>query len=171
MKHSCLLYLFLLIGFQSFGQDYFIETYPHVWLRSVDYTQRVAEAMPADRYDFKPDEGFMSFGEQMLHIAGNIEYLTEKISGEKVSFYDREQTANFKKAAIISILEEANTHIAGLILSISPEALQEEVSFGNVKMNRENLFYLLRDHQTHHRGQAVVYLRLNEIKVPAYVGW
>lgn len=127
--------------------------------------------MPADRYDYKPDEGFMSFGEQMLHIAGNIEYLTEIITGEKISFHDREQAANFNKAEIISILQEANSHVAGLILTISPEALYEELNFGNVEMSRENLFYLLRDHQTHHRGQAVVLLRLNKIKIPPYVGW
>jgi len=30
---------------------------------------------------------------------------------------------------------------------------------------------LLNDHQTHHRGQLVVYLRLNGIKPPAYIGW
>ncbi|KEO75608.1 DinB family protein [Anditalea andensis] len=171
MKQSSSLLFFFLIAFQSFGQDYFRETFPQVWQRTIDYTLSVAESMPADRYDFKPEEGFMSFGEQMLHIAGNIEYLTEKITGEKVSFYDREQAAAFKKKDIISILMEANAQVAGLILTISSEALQEEVTFGNVKMSRVNLFYLLRDHQTHHRGQAVVYLRLNEIKVPAYVGW
>jgi len=171
MKRLFFTIAFLSITFLSFAQDHFKNTFPQVWQRSVDYTQRVVQAMPADKYDFRPEEGFMSFGEQLLHIAGNVEYLTEKITGKKVSFYDRKQSANLSKAEIINILQEANSHVAGLILTISQETLQEEVNFGNVKMSRENLFYLLRDHQTHHRGQAVVYLRLNKIEVPAYVGW
>jgi len=171
MKFNSLLLLLLLCSFQSFVQDHFKKTFPQAWQRSIDYTQRVAQAMPADKYDFKPEEGFMSFGEQLLHIAGNVEYLTEKISGEKVSFYDRDRSASLNKAEIISILQEANSYIAGLILNISQETLQEKVIFGNVEMSRENMFYLLRDHQTHHRGQTVVYLRLNKIEVPAYVGW
>jgi len=171
MKFNSLLVLLLLCSFQSFAQDHFKKTFPQVWQRSIDYTERVAQAMPADKYDFKPDDGFMSFGEQLLHIAGNVEYLTEKITGERVSFYDRDRSATLTKADIIRILQEANSYVAGLILTISQETLQEEVNFGNVEMTRENLFYLLRDHQTHHRGQAVVYLRLNKIEVPAYVGW
>ena len=171
MKFNRLLVLLLLCSFQSFAQDHFKTTFPNVWQRSIDYTERVAQAMPADKYNFKPEEGFMSFGEQLLHIAGNVEYLTEKITGERISFYDREQSATLNKDQIINILQEANSYVAGLILTTSHETLQEEVSFGNEEMSRENLFYLLRDHQTHHRGQTVVYLRLNKIEVPAYVGW
>jgi len=171
MKRLFFTIAFLSITFLSFAQNHFKNAFPQVWQRSVDYTQRVAQAMPADKYNFKPEEGFMSFGEQLLHIAGNVEYLTEKITGERVSFYDRDRSATLTKADIIRILQEANSYVAGLILTISQETLEEEVSFSNVKMSRENLFYLLRDHQTHHRGQAVVYLRLNKIEVPAYEGW
>ncbi|MEM6517680.1 MAG: DinB family protein, partial [Bacteroidota bacterium] len=27
------------------------------------------------------------------------------------------------------------------------------------------------DHVTHHRGQATIYLRMNGIKPPDYIGW
>jgi uncharacterized damage-inducible protein DinB len=30
---------------------------------------------------------------------------------------------------------------------------------------------LMHDHHTHHRGQIIVYLRLNGLKPPKYVGW
>lgn len=38
-------------------------------------------------------------------------------------------------------------------------------------MTRRQILLLLHDHQTHHIGQVIVYLRLKGIKPPAYVGW
>jgi uncharacterized damage-inducible protein DinB len=38
-------------------------------------------------------------------------------------------------------------------------------------MNKLQILNLLNDHQTHHRAQLIVYLRINGIKPPDYVGW
>src|SRR5256885_16977680 len=39
------------------------------WQISKEFTLAVAEAMPAESYDFKPNPEEMSFGELMIHIA------------------------------------------------------------------------------------------------------
>src|SRR5437016_9614729 len=39
------------------------------WQISKEFTLAVAEAMPAESYDFKPSSEEMSFGELMIHIA------------------------------------------------------------------------------------------------------
>jgi uncharacterized damage-inducible protein DinB len=49
--------------------------------------------------------------------------------------------------------------------------LREEIEFGGVKMPKGTIFYLMRHHATHHRAQAILYLRMNGIEAPDYRGW
>lgn len=42
---------------------------------------------------------------------------------------------------------------------------------GAGRMSKLQFINLLNDHQTHHRGQMMVYLRLNGIQPPEYMGW
>ena len=46
-----------------------------------------------------------------------------------------------------------------------------ELGGGRIKVTGRELFYLTRDHVTHHRGQMVVYLRLKGLEPPQYVGF
>ncbi len=38
-------------------------------------------------------------------------------------------------------------------------------------MTERQIINLMNDHLTHHRAQAIVYLRLNGVMPPKYVGW
>jgi uncharacterized damage-inducible protein DinB len=58
-----------------------------------------------------------------------------------------------------------------LIVEISTDDLNAAIEFRKLEMSKENIFYLLRDHQVHHRGQCIVYLRMVGVKAPPYVGW
>ena len=46
----------------------------HHWKTSKEFTLAVAEAMPADSYDFKPNPEEMSFGALMIHIGDEISH-------------------------------------------------------------------------------------------------
>ncbi len=153
------------------AQTYFFDQFPDVWQRNMDYTRALAEAMPANLYDYQPTPESMSFGDQLLHIASNISYLTATLNGERKSFYAKEDRQSLDKDSIIEILDAANNYVLELIKETEKSQLDEEIVFGNENMTKENIFYLLRGHQTHHRAQCLVYLRLNSIATPAYVGW
>src|ERR1700676_401898 len=56
------------------------------WQISEQFTLDVANAMPADFYDFKPNPEEMTFGEQMIHIAGANVFRFHQITGMKPSF-------------------------------------------------------------------------------------
>ena len=49
--------------------------------------------------------------------------------------------------------------------------LEEKVEFFAGPMNKRQILTLLNDHQTHHCGQLIVYLRLKGVKPPDYRGW
>jgi uncharacterized damage-inducible protein DinB len=167
-----LVIMVLIMGSNSLkAQTYFLDQFPDVWQRNMDYSRALAEAMPANLYNYRPTPEAMSFGDQLLHIASNISYLTAIVNGEKRSFYEKEDRSSLDKDSIIEILDAANKYVLELIKKTEQSQLDEEIVFANENMTKENIFYLLRGHQTHHRGQALIYLRLNGIATPAYVGW
>src|ERR1700723_1204826 len=53
----------------SAANKQFIESFEKRWSAAKDLAVAVADAMPAESYDFKPVPAEMSFGEQILHIA------------------------------------------------------------------------------------------------------
>lgn len=163
--------LLLMAGTDLKAQEYFDKQYAGVWQRNLEYSKAVAEAMPESSYDFRPTDEAMSFQEQLLHVADNISMLTSRITGDRNNFYRKEEVTGFKKADVMAILDRANAYVLDLIRNASEAQLNEEIEFGGVSMTKENIFYLLRDHQAHHRAQCLVYLRIKGVSAPGYVGW
>jgi hypothetical protein len=55
----------------------FRDSFVRHWLVERDYTLAVADAMPAENYDFKPNPVQRSFGEQLTHLASaNLAYFS-----------------------------------------------------------------------------------------------
>lgn len=122
---------------------------------SRDYTLTVAEAMPEESYGFKPSEVVWSFKELLNHIAYGIQWWEENhVKGKQTEWappLDKET-----KAAVIDYLRHAYYSLEKTINSV--ELTDESV----------NWFYATLDHITHHRGQAITYLRCQEIASPEY---
>lgn len=155
----------------TYAQSYFTNEFPAVWHRATSYTKAVAEAMPNSLYDYKPNENSMSFQEQQLHIVSNISFLTYLIVGEKTEFYEKNDTDRLDKEQVLSIMDKAFAHVSELIKVIEASTLQQIIHFREENMSKENLFYLIRNHMTHHRAQSIMYLRMHNVEVPKYVGW
>lgn len=163
--------LLLMAGTNLNAQEYFNGQYAGVWQRHLEYSKAVAEAMPEAYYTYKPTDEAMSFQGQFLHIADNISSLTFLITGNRKDFFRKEEANSLKKTEVLNILDQANAYVLDLIQNASDSLLKGEITFRGVAMTKENIFYLIRDHQAHHRAQCLVYLRMNGVQAPGYVGW
>lgn len=56
-----------------------------------------------------------------------------------------------------------------LIKQFDPENLDDQLDYFGLNRSKRQIFLLLSDHITHHRGQMLVHLRLNGIVPPRYV--
>lgn len=122
---------------------------------SLNYTLAVAEAMPENSYNFKPAGGGWNFGELIHHIAYGIHWWEENyIKGNEIP-WDQPPVKN-NKQSIITYLKSAYSSLKN---TIGKQKLDENAVKG---------FHATIDHTTHHRGQAVVYLRCNSIAPPEY---
>jgi len=149
----------------------FKENFLPVWERAANYTLEVVKSLPADKYDYKATDEVGSFAELSGHIAGNIFWLTSQMIIDEESPIKRIDWEQLPKEEIISYLKQAFNYVTETVKEINEENLDDTLEFGGKVVNKKIIFGLMRDHMTHHRAQLILYLRLNNIEPPRYVGW
>lgn len=138
------------------------------WENSKNYLLEMANEMPEVWYGYKPTEREMSFKEQLLHIKQNMDWLgSTYMKAEK----QEEKTEFKRKKEVIEALRHSFDVVGEAIKQLDPEMLKEEVDFFAGPKTRLQILNLLQDHVTHHRGQLIVYMNLNHMEPPKYVGW
>lgn len=156
---------------QSMEMPDFKTSYLPMWQRAAEYLLNVAEAMPDSLYQYKPTADVYTFEAQMLHLADNMFWLsTTKIEGED---YTRQPPGEnvLGKEEVLKKLHKAFEKVEATVQDFNEEELHSTLAFGGTEVTKERIFYLIRDHITHHRAQAILYLRMNGITPPKYVGW
>lgn len=167
---SVLLISLLSSSIRAQPQDSLIVQLSRKWVHAKAYALKMAELMPETDYDFKPAPDEMSFRQQLLHLADNIvwlstSYLSPDLSREKID------TTNLSKSDVIKIVSDAYDIGLKAQRSVSVMQMDKKVKFFSGPMTIRQILMLLHDHQSHHLGQVIVYLRLKGIKPPDYVGW
>lgn len=172
MKKSLLILFVLLLPFSVINaqQTTVKEAFLEKWENSKNYLIEIAEAMPEEFYNFKPTERQMSFKEQLLHIKGNMEWLSKSYFTE-IKYEKGKPNLDMNKAEIIIELEKGFDNVIQIIEKTPDEDLIETVDFFAGPKSKLQILNLMQDHVTHHRGQLIVYLNLNEIDPPKYSGW
>lgn len=149
-------------------KDAFLEK----WNNSKNYLIAIAEAMPEDKYSYAPTEREMSFEAQLLHMRGNMLWLGNTYFSEEE--FDRKSLSKnvpTGKQAVIEALKKSFDEVYTLVDKTPSEELKETIQFFAGPKSKLQILNLLQDHLTHHRGQIIVYLNLNEVVPPDYVGW
>ncbi|MEO8962685.1 MAG: DinB family protein [Ginsengibacter sp.] len=138
-----------------------------------DYTIAVANLMPDSLYNYRPVPAEMSFGEQLIHITQNLYWLTSTYIAEVPNPYHptKDELSKLDKDSIINLVKDAYDFAISSISKMEIKTLSKEFKFSGENLNKYQFLNLIEDHQTHHRAQIVVYLRLNGIKPPKYIGW
>jgi uncharacterized damage-inducible protein DinB len=174
IKQVTFFFLVMTLGFSINGKaqtnDSLLNQLSAKWKNAKTYTLKVAELMPEEQYNFKPVPDEMTFGEQLLHIAQNMNWLsTAYLLGSKQS--SKSDAKVLSKQSIINILNIAYDSALAVHYRLTSQQLDEVVPFFAGPKSRRQILILMHDHQTHHIGQLIVYLRLKKIKPPDYVGW
>lgn len=139
------------------------------WERAKAYTKEYLDAMPEKDFGLKPTPEMRSFADQFLHLTDANYAFMAAASGQKspVNPGDSEKSADKSKAAVTkAVMDGYDFAIAG-IQKIPDSQLNEKISlFGKFELTRQQAIEKAFEHQTHHRGQATVYLRLAGVKPP-----
>jgi uncharacterized damage-inducible protein DinB len=134
----------------------------------------LAEAMPAEKYGFKPTAGEFrearTFGEQVKHVAcGNFAFFNQIEKKEPPSGCATGGPSPARtKAELMAYLRESFAYAQSVLRTMTPANALEPVSgpYGGPS-TRLGITTLAVWHASDHYGQLVVYLRLNGIVPPA----
>ena len=159
----------LLLALPAFCQsraalDEFVQN----WKMSKEFTLAVAELMPAEHYSFKPNPEEFSFGELMLHIAGAQAFRFAQVAGVKAPL---ERADKADKETALRLLKQSFDFCIDLLPKFTPEQLDRMYKvdwYQRPEVTGRQLILGMFVHTAHHRGQAEVYLRVKNIKPPAY---
>ena len=174
IKQVTFFFLLMSLGFSINGKaqtnDSLLNQLSTKWKNAKIYALKVAELMPEEQYNFKPVPDVMTFGEQLLHIAQNMNWLSSAyLLGSKQN--SKSEAKVLIKQSIINTISTAYDSALAVHYRLTPKQLDEVVPFFAGPKSRRQILILMHDHQTHHIGQLIVYLRLKGIKPPEYVGW
>lgn len=140
------------------------------WERAKAYTKEYLDAATEDVYSFKPTPEMRSFGEQMHHLAVE-NYILTKAAVDGVAtpsnFRDIEKETLKTKAEITKAVLDSYDFAIATIKGLDDVKLGTPVKiFNKFDTTVEDGLDKAFEHQTHHRGQTTVYLRLKGIKPP-----
>ena len=165
MKRSLSFIIFAFLTGSAFAQF----TQPQLvveWQRAKTYTKEYLDAMPAGGYSFKPTPEIRSFAQQMLHLANGF---ASYASGKTTPVADTalEQTVQPTKEATTKAVMESYDYMISTLQGMTPDQMNEMIKRRNgTEISRANLFGKGFEHQTHHRGQTTIYLRLKGVTPP-----
>lgn len=140
------------------------------WEVAKAYTLEVAEALPAEKYGFKPTPEMRTFGELLVHLAWGIYGFSASLGGEPQRPEAGKPPATPTKENILPYMKAAFDYATEAIAALPDAHLKETVSLfrGRLTVTREKLCHLMRDHTTHHRAYGLPYLRLCGVTPPEY---
>jgi len=139
------------------------------WERGKAYTKEYLDAIPKDKYAFRAQDSIRTFAQQMLHLAQANMGLSANGTGKERIWVGRnlEQspTAQSPDSVNYYVMASYDFAIEG-IKAMDIAKFEEKNKRGNFDETR--LAWLLKafEHQTHHRGQTTIYIRLLGIRPP-----
>jgi len=138
------------------------------WGRGYALLIGVAEAMPEDKFGFKPTPAQESFAQRLMHVAGIDLKLVSTLGGKTAPPNVNMQATS--KADVVAALRQVNDFGAAVLKEFNDQQLSERIAslpFLGPTASRLRVIYFSMTHSQDIYGQLVVYLRLNGITPPA----
>ncbi|PRX54874.1 DinB family protein [Flagellimonas meridianipacifica] len=172
--HILIVLVFYLLGASLTAQESdVIKEYLERFENSKKYLLEVANAMPEEKYDYRPARESLSFAENLMHIGYAMDWHTQSLLGGRESRNwntdTRYKVADKSKEEIINVVKETFQETIDFIKEFDITQFDEELDYFGFNRTKRQIFLLLTDHIAHHRGQITVYLRLNGQVPPRYV--
>ena len=129
----------------------------------------LAQALPADKFNWRPEAGARSISELFLHVAGANYGIPTMMSGTAPApGYKKDgfETSTTDKAKIIDQLNQSFTFaIASVQKMTNADFAKAEKKLGP-DANDGDVVYILVTHNHEHLGQSIAYARTNGITPP-----
>jgi len=128
----------------------------------------LAEAIPAEKYSWRPAPGVRSISEVFMHIAIANFYLLS-VTGPKmpadIASDEIERTVT-SKAEVIGFLKRSLDAVKTARAPLKPGDLQRKVEIEGKTVTVDGMYLRIIVHDNEHMGQLIAYARMNGIAPP-----
>ena len=130
----------------------------------------IAEDLPEDKYDYKPNPDSRTFRAVLLHVSASMYYFTDPVQNKKARYADDPKPEDLKidsKADLVNFVKQCVKDGADVIQAKGDKGMSQSVNAGGPRLNRvDELAYGLIEHSGEHYGNLVVYYRINGLVPP-----
>jgi len=134
----------------------------------------LAEAMPEEKFMWRPQKDIRSVSETNMHVAGTIYWgiiflgykIQENIPITKEYKTTLEWEKNKRKDAVIKALKSSFKHFKNILDKIPESDLFQIKAYLGQKGTLQSFLFSLITHNHEHLGQLIAYARMNGIKPP-----
>lgn len=141
-------------------RDEFLGDLDEVQKKIVD----LANAVPADKYSWRPADGVRSVSEVFTHIAGGNYYLATFLGVQPPAEMPKEIEKITEKKKVLAELQKSFDHVRSIVKSDTD--FERTVKLYGNDTSRRNVYMMMLNHLHEHLGQSVAYARMNGIVPP-----
>lgn len=131
------------------------------------FTQ-LANAMPWDKYSWRPGKGVRSVCEVFLHIAGDNYSLAEPLGPKIPAGIDLKTIENCpdSKERVLATMKAGFAFIRNAAIATPAGDADAMVDFFGRKITKRALLLAIAEHAGEHLGQSIAYARMNGVVPP-----
>ncbi len=126
----------------------------------------LANAVPAEKYTWRPAPGVRTVSEVYMHIAGGNYFLATFLGVKPPEDMPKDLEKITDKKEVLAALQKSFDHVRSIVKNTSDADLEKPVKlFGNDTTQR-GVFVTMLNHMHEHLGQSIAYARMNGVVPP-----
>jgi uncharacterized damage-inducible protein DinB len=133
-----------------------------------DKFTRLAEAIPADKYVWRPSPNVRSFAEVFLHVASANYNLYKLVGTPPPTGLDLKniEKSTTDKAKVIATLKDSYAHAKKAITAMPDADLDKSMDWFGGKITERGILLFVVRHGAEHLGQSIAYARFIGVVPP-----
>lgn len=133
-----------------------------------DKFSRLADAIPAEKYTWRPSPDTRSFAEVFLHVSAanyNLYKLVGTPSPDGLDIKGLEKSAT-DKAKVVATLKDSFAHARQAITAMPDANLEKSLDWFGGKNTQRGILLFITRHTAEHLGQSIAYARMIGVVPP-----
>jgi uncharacterized damage-inducible protein DinB len=129
---------------------------------------RLADAIPAEKYTWRPAEGVRSTGEVYMHVVSANYGFAKMLGTPFPAGVDPKamMASSNDKPKVLQALKDSFAHMRNAILLVKDSELEKEIKTPRGETTIRGAFFMISGHYGEHLGQSIAYARQAGIVPP-----
>jgi uncharacterized damage-inducible protein DinB len=130
---------------------------------------KLAQAIPAEKYNWRPSKDVRSVSEVFLHVAGGNFAIPRRLGTDPPADFNPQglEKSTTDKTKVVDMLKRSFAHAKQAVTKLTDADTEKTGEwFGGRQATYREMMFFLAAHQHEHLGQAIAYARMIGITPP-----